>query len=125
MRMSISLPARDVALLDEYVHTHGLKSRSAAVKRAVDLLRAVDLADDYAAAWAEWDDGSDKGEWTRATKDGLTATPSFTHDGLRASVRRYQAVELEQRHVAGYRKQPPSCGEFDIADEDRSWGDLG
>lgn len=75
MRMSISLPARDVALLDEYVHTHGLKSRSAAVKRAVDLLRAVDLADAYAAAWAEWDDGSDKGEWTRATKDGLTATP--------------------------------------------------
>ena len=125
MKVSISLPARDVALLDEYVRAHGIKSRSAAVKRAVDLLRAADLADDYAAAWAEWNAGSDKGAWTRATEDGLTTKSSFTRDALRPALQRYEEAELEARHVAGYQKHPPSCGEFDVADEDRSWGDLG
>ncbi len=72
MKVSISLPERDVELLDQYVRERGVKSRSAAVKRAVDLLRAVDLADDYAAAWAEWDAGGDKATWERATHDGLT-----------------------------------------------------
>ena len=69
--MSISLPERDVALLDEYVCERGAKSRSAAVKRAIDLLRTVDLADDYAAAWTEWDAGGDKTRWEQATDDGL------------------------------------------------------
>ena len=71
MKVSISLPERDVALLDEYVRERGVKSRSAAVKRAIDLLRAVDLADDYAAAWTEWDAGGDKATWEQATHDGL------------------------------------------------------
>ncbi len=71
MKVSISLPERDVALLDEYVRERGAKSRSAAVKRAIDLLRTVDLADDYAAAWTEWDAGSDKATWEPATPDGL------------------------------------------------------
>ena len=55
MKLSISLPERDVELLDDYVRTRRVKSRSAAVQRAVDLLRAADLSDDYAAAWAEWE----------------------------------------------------------------------
>ena len=71
MKVSISLPERDVALLDEYVRERGAKSRSAAVKRAIDLLRAVDLADDYAAAWTEWDASGDKATWEPATDDGL------------------------------------------------------
>ena len=71
MKVSISLPERDVALLDEYVRERGVKSRSAAVKRAIDLLRAVDLADDYAAAWTEWDAGGDQATWDQATRDGL------------------------------------------------------
>ena len=72
MKLSISLPERDVDLLDEYVRTRRVKSRSAAVQRAVDLLRAVDLADDYAAAWAEWRAGGDESAWDRTTHDGLT-----------------------------------------------------
>ena len=72
MKLSISLPERDVDLLDEYVRTRRVKSRSAAVQRAVDLLRAVDLADDYAAAWAEWQAGGDESAWDRTTHDGLT-----------------------------------------------------
>lgn len=74
MKLSISLPDRDVELLDDYVRMRRAKSRSAAVQRAVDLLRAVDLADDYAAAWAEWDGGGDESKWDRTTRDGL-ATP--------------------------------------------------
>ena len=72
MKLSISLPERDVDLLDEYVRTRRVKSRSAAVQRAVDLLRAVDLADDYAAAWAEWQAGGGESAWDRTTHDGLT-----------------------------------------------------
>ena len=72
MKLSISLPERDVELLDEYVRTQRVKSRSAAVQRAVDLLRAVDLADDYAAAWVEWEAGGDESAWDRTTRDGLT-----------------------------------------------------
>ncbi len=60
-----------MALLDQYVRERGAKSRSAAVKRAIDLLRTVDLADDYAAAWTEWDAGGDKATWEQATPDGL------------------------------------------------------
>jgi Arc/MetJ-type ribon-helix-helix transcriptional regulator len=72
MKLSISLPERDVELLDDYVRTRRVKSRSAAVQRAVDLLRAADLSDDYAAAWAEWEAGGDESAWNRTTHDGLT-----------------------------------------------------
>ena len=72
MKLSISLPERDVELLDEYVRMRRVKSRSAAVQRAVDLLRAMDLADDYADAWAEWQAGDDKTAWDRSTHDGLS-----------------------------------------------------
>ena len=72
MKLSISLPERDVDLLDEYVRTRRVKSRSAAVQRAVDLLRAVDLADDYADAWADWEADGDQSAWDRTTHDGLT-----------------------------------------------------
>ena len=41
------------------------------------------------------------------------------------ALQRYEEAELEARHVAGYQKHPPSCGEFDVADEDRSSGNLG
>ena len=72
MKLSISLPERDVELLDDYVRTRRVKSRSAAVQRAVDLLRAADLSDDYATAWAEWEAGGDESAWNRTTHDGLT-----------------------------------------------------
>ena len=72
MKLSISLPERDVELLDDYVRTRRVKSRSAAVQRAIDLLRAADLSDDYAAAWAEWEAGGDESAWNRTTHDGLT-----------------------------------------------------
>ena len=48
---------------------------------------------------------------------------SFTRDALRSALQRYEEAELEARHVAGYRKYPPSRGEFEVREEDRAWGD--
>ena len=42
--MSVSLPEEDVEFLDTYVHDQGAASRSAALHKAVGLLRAAKLA---------------------------------------------------------------------------------
>ena len=54
MKVSVSVPDEDVEFLDNYVKTHRFASRSAAVQRAIRLLRASELTDSYAAAFAEW-----------------------------------------------------------------------
>lgn len=71
MKISISLPASDVDILDAYARAEGLASRSAAVHRAVGLLRLPGLEDDYAAAWAEWEASGDEAAWTGVALEGL------------------------------------------------------
>ncbi len=71
MKLSISLSEADVAALDEHVRAAGLPSRSAAVQRAIRLLTHRQLEQDYAAAWAEWDDSGDRDAWEGVTADGL------------------------------------------------------
>lgn len=71
MKLSVSLPDADVRTLDDYAAVAGLDSRSAAVQVAIKLLRDARLADDYAAAWAEWDDDPDHELWEATTADGL------------------------------------------------------
>ncbi|WP_066581598.1 ribbon-helix-helix domain-containing protein [Cellulomonas timonensis] len=75
MKLSVSLPDEDVAVLDEYARATGLPSRSAAVRRAVQMLREVDLEDDYAAAWNEWEASGERAAWDGAVGDGLTDAP--------------------------------------------------
>ncbi len=75
MKLSVSLPDEDVAVLDEYARATGLPSRSAAVRRAVQMLREVDLEDDYAAAWNEWETSGERAAWDGAVGDGLTDAP--------------------------------------------------
>ena len=70
MKVSISLPEEDVDFLDSYASDHGLVSRSAAVHKAVRLLRAAGLGAAYEEAWSEWA-GSDEETWSSATGDGL------------------------------------------------------
>jgi Arc/MetJ-type ribon-helix-helix transcriptional regulator len=70
MKVSVSIADEDVEFLDRYAAEHGVGSRSGVVQRAVSLLRAVELGDDYAAAWAEWD-GPEAEPWERAVDDGL------------------------------------------------------
>lgn len=71
MKLSVSLPEEDVATLDEYARATGLKSRSAAVQRAIRLLRERDLEQDYATAWAEWESSGDENAWEVTAADGL------------------------------------------------------
>ena len=54
MKVSVSLPTDDVQFLDAYAREQGLDSRSAALHRAVRLLRAAELGTAYESAWEEW-----------------------------------------------------------------------
>ncbi|MFZ5850991.1 MAG: ribbon-helix-helix protein, CopG family [Actinomycetota bacterium] len=71
MKISVSLSAEDAAVLDEYARIWGLSSRSAAVQRAIRLLRQADLEDGYAAAWAEWEASGEQVAWDATSGDGL------------------------------------------------------
>jgi Arc/MetJ-type ribon-helix-helix transcriptional regulator len=70
MKVSVSIPAEDVRFLDDYAQEQGLDSRSAAVHRAVRLLRTAELAAAYESAWEEWA-GSDAPDWEATVGDGL------------------------------------------------------
>jgi Arc/MetJ-type ribon-helix-helix transcriptional regulator len=72
MKISVSLPAEDVELLDEHARRAGLTSRSAALQEAVRLLRQVDLQNDYATAWEEWSSSKDNELWEAVAADGLS-----------------------------------------------------
>jgi Arc/MetJ-type ribon-helix-helix transcriptional regulator len=71
VKLSVSLPPEDVDTLDEYARSAGLPSRSAALHHAIRLLRSPALEDDYAAAWAEWEESGDRAAWEATAGDGL------------------------------------------------------
>jgi len=71
MKLSVSLPEADVDYLDAYAQTQGLDSRSAALQKAVRLLRASELGAAYEDAWTDWVDSEDAELWEAATADGL------------------------------------------------------
>ena len=71
MKLSVSLPDEDVEYLDAYARTQGLESRSAAVHKAVRLLRASELGAAYEAAWKDWVESDDGSLWDSATGDGI------------------------------------------------------
>ena len=75
MKLSVSVSAQDVALLDEYARVSGLRSRSAAIQHAIRLLRHADLEQAYAAAWDDWEASGERAAWEGATGDGLTDAP--------------------------------------------------
>ena len=72
MKLSVSLPDEDVAVLDEFAQRAGLSSRSAALQHAIRLLRHPDLEQDYAAAWQEWDTSGESAVWEATSADGLS-----------------------------------------------------
>lgn len=72
MKLSVSLRDEDVAVLDEYVRSSGLKSRSAALQEAIRLLRHPELEEDYVTAWVEWDTSGDQAAWESTATDGLS-----------------------------------------------------
>lgn len=70
MKLSVSVPDGVVEFIDRYAKHHGVETRSGVVQKALALLRATELADDYAAAWQEWSEG-DAGLWEGTVADGL------------------------------------------------------
>jgi Arc/MetJ-type ribon-helix-helix transcriptional regulator len=70
MKISMSLPEEDVTFLDAYASEKGLPSRSAALHKAVRLLRATGLSAAYEGAWAEWST-EDQELWEPTATDGL------------------------------------------------------
>lgn len=73
MKVSVSLPGEDVEFLDRYAEDQGLDSRSAAVHKAIRLLRSAELGAAYEAAWDDWASLGDAAAWERSPGDG-TAT---------------------------------------------------
>jgi Arc/MetJ-type ribon-helix-helix transcriptional regulator len=71
VKVSVSLPGEDIQFLDAYAREQGLESRSAAVHRAVRLLRTAELAGTYEAAWEEWAAEDDGTLWESTIGDGL------------------------------------------------------
>lgn len=70
MKVSLSIPAEDLAFLDAYVDEHALPSRSAGVHAAIRALRTAALPAAYAGAWADFDD--EAGDWEPTAADGLS-----------------------------------------------------
>jgi Arc/MetJ-type ribon-helix-helix transcriptional regulator len=72
VKVSVSIPDHDVEYLDHYASTQGLPSRSAALQRAVRLLRASELGAAYEDAWAEWAGTGEGDAWEPIAADGLS-----------------------------------------------------
>ncbi len=71
MKVSVSLPAEDVAFLDEYARNEGFESRSAVLHKAVSLLKVGELSRAYTEAWRDWGGSEDATDWENTTSDGL------------------------------------------------------
>jgi hypothetical protein len=71
VKLSVSLSPNEVAVLDKYAQSAGLKSRSAAIQQAIKLLGDPDLEDAYTAAWQEWEDAGEAEAWAVTVADGV------------------------------------------------------
>ena len=71
MKVSVSLPEEDVEFLDAYAHAQRLPSRSAALHKAVRLLRGAELAPAYEDAFESWEESEDAAAWDQTTSDNL------------------------------------------------------
>lgn len=71
MKISVSLPDEDVEFLDQYATAQGLPSRSAALHRAVRLLRGAELGPAYEDAFSAWEGTGDAADWDATTGDHL------------------------------------------------------
>jgi Arc/MetJ-type ribon-helix-helix transcriptional regulator len=73
LKISVSLPAEDVAFLDTFRRTNGFHSRSAVLHTAIFMLQGAHLTSSYEAAWAEWNDSPESARWAAAGTDGAPA----------------------------------------------------
>jgi Arc/MetJ-type ribon-helix-helix transcriptional regulator len=71
MKVSVSLPDKDVEFLDAYARAQGLPSRSAVLHKAVRLLRGIELAPAYEDAFASWEASEDAADWDATVSDSI------------------------------------------------------
>jgi len=71
MRLTVNVPAGDVAFLDAYIQKLGIPSRSVAVQQAIRLLRTAELAEAYEAAYEDWHGSEDAKLWDSTSGDGI------------------------------------------------------
>jgi Arc/MetJ-type ribon-helix-helix transcriptional regulator len=74
MKISVNLPADDVAFLDAYAAEHAGDNRSAAVHEAIETLRRRDIGAEYQAAFQEWNDSGEAQVWDAVGADGLSGS---------------------------------------------------
>lgn len=65
MKISVSLPDKDVDFLDALVLEGSAESRSAGIHLAVRTLRASRLESAYEATWREWHESGEAAAWDR------------------------------------------------------------
>lgn len=70
MKLSVSLPEDDIALLDEIAEETGAPSRSAVLRQAIEALRESRLARAYELAADEWEASGDAAAWAMTETDG-------------------------------------------------------
>ncbi|MCB0153182.1 MAG: ribbon-helix-helix protein, CopG family [Anaerolineae bacterium] len=51
-----------------------------------------------------------------------TTRSAFIREALELALRRYQILEMEQRHAEGYANRPIEPGEFDFWESEQVWG---
>jgi len=59
----------------------------------------------------------------RAVKRLGTTRSAFARDALRQALQAHALGRMEARHRRGYELHPVTPGEFDLGDEESSWGD--
>jgi hypothetical protein len=70
VKVSVSLPAEDLAYIDDYARRRSA-TRSSVLHQAVSLLRLSEIEAAYAAAWDEWQHAGDQQLWDSTAGDGL------------------------------------------------------
>lgn len=73
MKLSVSLPDEDVAFIDAFLESSKDETRSAVVQRAIAMLRAAELVDEYESAFRDWQDSGEADVWDAVAGDGIAA----------------------------------------------------
>lgn len=76
VKLSVSLPDGDVEFLDA-VAAERQESRSAALQRAVRLLRESRLGDQYEQAYRRWEESGEAEIWDVVAGDGITGDEAW------------------------------------------------
>ena len=70
-KLSVSLDPRKLEFISKYQQTHGVRTKSEVVERAIKLLEHQELKTQYAQAYSEWAQSGEETVWDATSADGL------------------------------------------------------